>query len=90
VPSFLIESYSSADPADLSDAVARAQRAGQVAGGVSYVRTTHLPSDETCLHLFHAPSSAALGEAARQAGLGHLRIVEAVETAAAPEREANS
>ena len=81
MPSFLIESYTVANPSAMQDALARARRAAELGDGVSYVRTTCVPTDETCLHMFEAPSSAALGEAARLAGLGHLRIVEAVETA---------
>jgi hypothetical protein len=82
VPSFLIESYVSRARTAAADAVARARRAADLADGVAYVRTTFVPGDETCFHLFEAPSSAVLGEAVRLAALGHLRIVEAVETAA--------
>jgi hypothetical protein len=88
VPSFLIESYTVADRFALEDALARARRAAELGDGVSYLRTTCVPADETCLHLFEAPSLAVLGEAARLAGLGHLRIVEAVETAAPASGEA--
>jgi hypothetical protein len=80
VPSFLIESYLPQEAGAFADALARAHRATDLADDVSYVRTTYLPIDETCLHLFEAPSAVALGEAARLAALGHLRIVEAVET----------
>jgi hypothetical protein len=87
VPSFLIESYTVASA--LQDALERARRAAELGDRVSYLRTTCVPTDETCLHMFEAPSSAVLGEAARLAGLGHLRIVEAVETAAPPLGEAS-
>jgi hypothetical protein len=82
VPSYLIESYTLGDPSALRDALAGARLAAELGDGVRYLRTTWLPTDETCLHMFEAPSSEVLGEAARLASLGHLRIVEAVETAA--------
>ncbi len=62
--SFIIECYLARDPAVVADALARAQRAAELADGISYRRTTYIPGDETCLHLFEAPSSQALGEAA--------------------------
>lgn len=52
--------------------------------------TMFVPDDETCFHLFQAPSSAVLGQAARRAGLDHLRIVEAIETAAPPREEVST
>jgi hypothetical protein len=88
VASFIIECYLARNPAAMADALARAQRAAELAHGISYLRTTYLPGDETCLHLFEAPSSHALGEAARLAAIGTLRIVEAIETIA-PSREEN-
>jgi hypothetical protein len=45
-------------------------------------RTTFLPGDETILHVFEAPSLAALHRAARRAALQCERIVEAVEGSA--------
>ncbi len=87
MPSFLVESYLAQEPCAVAHALARARRAADLADGVSYLRSMYLPSDETCLHMFEAPSSAVLGEAARLAALGHLRIVEAVETEAPPRKE---
>jgi hypothetical protein len=46
---------------------------------VRYLRTTLLPEDETCLHLFEAASEEAVAEVCRRAGLGTPRIVRAVE-----------
>jgi len=46
---------------------------------VRYVRTTFLPDDETCFHLFEAPAPAAVEEVSRRAALGRVRIVPAIE-----------
>jgi hypothetical protein len=81
MPSYLIEAYLAAEPGRLEEARRRARRAAQLGEEVRYVRTTFVPRDETCFHLFEAPSSEALVEAVRLAELDHLRIVEAVETA---------
>jgi hypothetical protein len=82
MPSYFVETYLPAQPRRLAEACARARRAAELGPGVRYLRTTFLPEEETCFHLFEAPSPAALGEAARLARLGHTRIVEAVETTA--------
>jgi hypothetical protein len=82
MPSYLVESYLPAQPKLLAEARSRARRAAELAPGVRYLRTTFLPEEETCFHLFEAPSATALGEAARRAQLGHTRIVEALETPA--------
>jgi hypothetical protein len=46
---------------------------------VRYVRTTFLPDDETCFHIFESASEDAVGEACRRAGIRSGRIVPAVE-----------
>jgi len=43
------------------------------------VRSTFLPEDEVCLHVFEAPSLQAAGEVSRRAAIAYDRIVEAVE-----------
>jgi hypothetical protein len=48
--------------------------------GVRYVRTTFLPTDETCFHVFEADSAASVEEVSRRAELGRARIVPAIET----------
>lgn len=76
MPSFLVEAYA-ADPSAVADA---RDRATALAGpGVRHVRTTFLPTDETLLHFFEAPSGDALREAVQRACLRYNRIVEAVE-----------
>ena len=82
MPSYLVESYLPAQPNLLAEARARARRAAELGPGVRYLRTTFLPEEETCFHLFEAPSATALGEAAARARLGHTRIIEALETPA--------
>jgi hypothetical protein len=46
---------------------------------VRYVHTTFLPEDETCFHLFEAATVAMVEEVSLRAGLGHTRIVPAIE-----------
>jgi hypothetical protein len=84
MPSFLVESYLARAPALLEEARGRARRAASLGAGVRYLRTTFVPDDETCFHLFEAPSSDVLGNAAQLAALGYVRIVEAVDR---PEEE---
>lgn len=86
MPSYLVESYAAGLSA-VDDAQRRARRAADVGEGVRYVRTTFLPSDETILHLFEAPSASALEMAGQRASLQFERIVEAVEGTANPAKE---
>ncbi len=79
MPSFLVESYLAQSPALLEQARGRARRAAELGEGVRYLRTMFVPGDETCFHLFEAPSSRVLGEVARQASLTYTRIVETVD-----------
>jgi hypothetical protein len=46
---------------------------------VRYLRTTYLPDDETCFHVFEADSAAAVEEVSRRARLGRVRVVTAIE-----------
>ena len=84
VPSYLVESYLADSPRAVEDTRERARRVAELGVGIRYVRTTFLPGDETVLHLFEAPSAAALDEAGRRAALPFERIVEAVERSAGP------
>lgn len=87
MPSYLVEAYLAATPAALEAAREGARRTAEAGDGIEYVRTTFLPGDETILHLFEAPSAAALGEAGRRAALQFERVVEAVEGAPDPTKE---
>ncbi len=85
MPRYLVESYTSGSAVD--DARERARRAAELGTNVRYVRTTFLPEDETVLHMFDAPSAAAVDAAGRLAALQYERIVEAVEGASATSEE---
>jgi hypothetical protein len=78
MPSYLVESFLGS-AASVEEARERARRAGELGQGVLYIRTTYLPEDETLLHVFEAPSAAALQRASRLAELDFERIVEAIE-----------
>lgn len=57
-------------------AAADVSRAGKQ---VRYLRSIFVPEDETCFHVFEAPSAKAVAEVVQWAGLSSDRIVEAVE-----------
>jgi len=78
MPRFLVESYVAESPAAFDDARERARLTAESRADVLYVESTYVPGDQTVLHLFDAPSVAALEEAGRRAGLQFERIVEAV------------
>jgi Protein of unknown function (DUF4242) len=82
MPVFLVESYLPGSANALEQAPASARRVAELAAregiAVRHVRTTLVPADETCLHLFEAPSAAVMGAAAARAGLACDRIVEAL------------
>jgi hypothetical protein len=85
VQRYLVEVYlprSRAHEARASGRRARAVAEALAHEGVPirYVRTTYLPDDETCFHVFEAASTDAVAEAGRRAGLGRVRVVLAVET----------
>jgi hypothetical protein len=48
-------------------------------GAVRYLRTTFVPDDETCFHVFEAASAELVEEVASRAGLGAARVVPALE-----------
>ena len=82
--SYLVETYvPGTQEQDARAAGRRAQAAARklsrCGASVRYVRTTFLPGDETCFHVFEAASSDAVADACRLAGLETPRIVPAVE-----------
>ena len=90
MPRFLVESYVADSAGAFDDACERARRTAEAAPGVRYVETTYVPGDETVLHLFDAPSEAALDEAGRRAGLQFERIVQAVSNSEARRKESRT
>jgi len=84
VPSYLVEIYmprSRAHDARVSASRARgaADELTREGVAITYVRTTYLPDDETCFHLFEAGSVSAVDSVCIRARLSHARIVPAVE-----------
>ncbi len=82
--SFLVEVYAPMRADALARAVARARRAASEMSRegtpIRHLRATFIPEDETCFHLFEAPSMEAAGEASRRAGLPFARVVAVVES----------
>jgi hypothetical protein len=84
VPSYLIEAYMPRSHAKEARAAGRrarsaAEKLSREGVPIRYVRTTFLPEDETCFHLFEAASTDAIEEVSRRAELGRARVVPAVE-----------
>ena len=80
MPTYLVESY--ATDSAVGDQRVRAAHAAAIGSGITYIRTTIVPGDQTVLHLFEASSSEALLEAVGVAALDCDRIVEVVEAEA--------
>jgi hypothetical protein len=84
MPTYLVEAYMPRSQAEEARAAGRRARAAaeelsREGTPVRYVRTTFLPDDETCFHLFEASSAEAVEEVSRRARLGRARVVRAVE-----------
>ena len=77
MPTYLVESY--ATDSVVGDQRVRAAHAAAIGSGITYIRTTVVPGDQTVLHLFEAASSEALQGAVEVAALDWDRIVEVVE-----------
>jgi hypothetical protein len=91
MPTYLVEAYMPRSHAQ--EARAAGSRASSAADELSregtavrYVRTTFLPDDETCFHVFDAHSAAVVEDVSRRAKLGHARVVAAVEVSAPARR----
>jgi len=80
---FLAEVYTPRlDGAALAKLVARLKAVAETMSAetpVAYLRSIHVPEDETCFHLFEAESAEVVYEAGRRAGLTFDRVAEAVE-----------
>jgi hypothetical protein len=86
MPSYLIESYlprsRSGELAAVAERLRRATDSLTAEGApVRHLRSTFIPGDELCLHLFEAESAAAAGEASRRAAIEPARAVQAVSDA---------
>jgi Protein of unknown function (DUF4242) len=79
--SYLLEAYTPAS-ALLDDIQARVRNAAaeisESGTPVRHVRSIFVPKDETCFHLLDGPSSDAVAETAKRAGISTARITEAV------------
>jgi hypothetical protein len=78
VATVLVESYEPCPRRRDLTAVAARVRAAAEAAGLTYVRSIFVPADETCFHVFEAPSAAAVRAALERAQLAPQRVVEAV------------
>jgi hypothetical protein len=76
---YLVEAYLANRPKAVEAARSMARRAADVGSGISYLRTTFLPNDETVFHLFEAPSEDAVVAAATVVSMPIDRITEAVD-----------
>ena len=80
--SYLLEAYTPAS-ALLEEIESRLRTAAaeltESGTPVRYVRSILVPEDETCFHLLEGPSSEAVAETARRAGISTPRITEAVQ-----------
>jgi hypothetical protein len=84
VQNYLVEVYVPRSRAHEARATGRRARAAAEALAhegvpIRYIRTTYLPDDETCFHLFEAASTDVVEEAGRRAGFGRARVVPAVD-----------
>lgn len=86
VPLFLAESPVQPSGDAFDRACEEASLVADDAAHIAYLRTTFLPGGEAVLHLFDAPSVAALATAGERAGLAFRSIVETVATTTPEER----
>jgi hypothetical protein len=84
MPRYLVEAYvprarAGDAPAAGHDARTAAEQLSHVGRPVHYVRTTLLPNDETCFHVFESTDEDTVREVCRRAGIGSARIVPVLE-----------
>jgi hypothetical protein len=84
MPTYLLETYMPGshvhEAAAASDrARAAAEELARQGTAVRYVRSTFLPDDEMCFHIFEADVTATVDRVSLRAALGPGRIVPAVE-----------
>ncbi len=86
MPSYLVECYLAGGRAGERAARDRRARSAaeeltQAATAVRFIRSIHVPEDETCFYVFDAPSARDATHAAQRAGLSPIRVVEAIPSA---------
>lgn len=78
---FLVEAYVAWSD-DAPEIAARAHRAAaelsREGTAVRFIRSLYVPEDETCFHIFEAPSAEAVGRVTKRASIGYVRIIEAL------------
>ncbi len=82
MPEYMVERHLPDFPPDQLPAAAAAakQKAAELSGEgeqVTYVRSTYVPAGEKCYCLFEGPTSEAVAEVQRRAGLPYEKIHEA-------------
>lgn len=80
MPRYLVEAYApgSASASDLKKRITEAARtAARQGAAVRHLSSIHVPSDETCFHLFEAESAEAVHRVVVAADVVAQRIVEA-------------
>ena len=81
----MVERYvSAAGPVSLADDIARLS--ADADQGVLLVLTLYTPEEESCLHVFDAPSLAMVEHATRQAGVVFDRVAAVVNITGAGAR----
>ncbi len=93
MPTYLVEAYMPRSPAQEARAAGRRARAAaeelsREGVSIQYLRTTFMPDDETCFHLFEAASAEAVEEASTRAELGRARVVPAIDASRSARRRA--
>ncbi len=93
MPTYLVEAYMPRSHAQEARAAGRRARAAaeelsREGVSIQYLRTTFMPDDETCFHLFEAASAEAVEEASTRAELGRARVVPAIDASRSARRRA--
>jgi len=94
MPTYLLETYMPRAHARKARAAGQRARAAadelaRQGAPIRYIRTTFLPDEETCFHVFEASSAAVVGQVGRCAELGRARVITAIETPRPARRCAN-
>lgn len=85
MPSYLVETYLACSDAKKRRACERrarraAEKLTREGTSVRFQRVIHVPEDELCFFVFDAPCAPDAERAAERAGLGTLRVVEAISS----------